>query len=267
MTSSPEYELIYHAGIPGRGEFIRLFFEATGTPYKDSALVEGQSAIEPYLNGTFEGRDKNPVPFAPPILKHGDVVISQTSNILFYLATHLDSPIDLSTSPSSDPSPSKKLKPSPRSLQDSHLYHVNALALTILDLNNETHDTHHPISVSSYYEDQKEAAIERAKDFRKNRVPKFFNHFESVLEKGGGEWLVGSEPSYADLCLFQVVDGLKFAFPNFISKELPNYPKISAHWERVKSAQKIKSYLESDRRQKYSMGVFRHYEELDEPHN
>lgn len=158
--------------------------------------------------------DKNPLPFAPPILKHGDVVISQTSNILLYLATHLENPIDLSPSPSpsseSEPSPAKKANPSSPSLSDSSIYHINGIALTILDFNNETHDTHHPISVSDYYENQKDHAIERAKDFRKNRVPKFFNHFEKLLGQGGEKdgWLVGGQASYADLCLFQVIDGV-----------------------------------------------------------
>ncbi|GAA5884228.1 hypothetical protein JCM16303_002416 [Sporobolomyces ruberrimus] len=270
MTSTtPDYELIYHAGIPGRGEFIRLLFEATATPYKDSALTDGQAAVKPYMDGTFQGNHKNPLPFAPPILKHGEVVISQTANILLYLATHLDSAIDLSPdSSSSDPSPAKKSKPSPPALQDASIYHVHGLALTILDLNNETHDSHHPTSVSSYYEDQKEEAVKRSEDFRQNRVPKFFGHFEKILGQHEGEeeggWLL-KEASHADLCLFQVVDGLKFAFPNLLKKLLPSHPKIETHYEKVKSASRIKKYLESERRQKYSLGVFRYYEELDEP--
>ncbi|GAA6016890.1 hypothetical protein JCM11491_006903 [Sporobolomyces phaffii] len=264
MTRPPsDFELIYHAAIPGRGEFIRLFFEATATPYKDSALIQGQSAILPYLNGSFPGHDANPLPFAPPILRHGDVVISQTSNILLYLATHLESPIDLSPSSSS-----LDTAPATATVQDTSIYHVQSLALTILDLNNETHDTHHPVSVSSYYEDQKEPALLKARDFRQNRVPKFFKYFEALLEREAerGGWLVrGGVPSYADLCLFQVVDGLKFAFPNLLSKLLPLHPRIRDHHERVKSAKRIKEYLDSDRRQEYSMGVFRYYEELDEP--
>ncbi|GAA5987830.1 hypothetical protein JCM5350_003162 [Sporobolomyces pararoseus] len=268
MTSTADYELIYHAGIPGRGEFARLLFEATGTPYKDSALLQGQSAVKPYMDGTFEGKEHNPLPFAPPILKHGDTIISQTSNILLYLATHLENPIDLSPSSSSESEPStKKTKYSPPTLSNPSIYHVNELVLTILDLNNEVHDSHHPISVSDYYENQKTAASERAKDFRKNRVPKFFKYFEKLLEQGGegGEWLVGKEASCADLCLFQVIDGLKFAFPNLLSKQLPSHPKLAAHYDRVNSADRIRKYLESDRRQKYSLGVFRHYEELDDP--
>ena len=32
--SRHEYTLHYHGGIPGRGEFVRLAFEYTGTPYR-----------------------------------------------------------------------------------------------------------------------------------------------------------------------------------------------------------------------------------------
>ncbi|GAA6027008.1 hypothetical protein JCM8097_006035 [Rhodosporidiobolus ruineniae] len=260
-----EYTLIYHAGIPGRGEFVRLLFEATGTPYTDTALTEGQDAIGPYLDGSFEGNDKNPHPFAPPILKHGDTVISQTPNILLYLATHLTSAIDLDAAAEGDEPASKKTKASPASVDDPSTFHAHALALTALDLANEAHDTHHPVAVSQYYEDQKDAALPKAKNFREERVPKFFQHFEDNLKRSSTDFLLSTGPSYADLVLFQTVDGLKFAFPNLLAKLIPSkYPKVSAHYDRIKAAPRIKAYLESDRRQKYSMGVFRHYEELDE---
>ncbi|GAA5888066.1 hypothetical protein JCM6882_000270 [Rhodosporidiobolus microsporus] len=258
-----EYELYYHAGIPGRGEFIRLLFEATGTPYKDSAL-EGQDALKPYLDGSFPGNDKNPVPFAPPILKHGDVVISQTPNILLYLATHLTSPIDLESSPKGGEPASKKAKASPASFDDPATWHAHGLALTALDATNEAHDTHHPIADSQYYEDQKDAALPKAKSFREERVPKFFKHFEDNLQRSSSDFLLSSGPTHADLVLFQLVDGLKFAFPKLLKKIGPEYPKIEALHARIKAAPRIKEYLESDRRQEYSMGVFRCYEELDE---
>lgn len=146
------------------------------------------------------------------MLKHGDVVISQTPNIMLYLSTHLTSPIDLETSSSessSSLSPSKKPKCSRPTLSDPSVYQIHSLVLTILDLNNEIHDTHHPISVSSYYEDQKDEAKKRAKDFREKRLTKFFQHFEANFKRNGkGDWLFGENASCADLCLFQVVDGV-----------------------------------------------------------
>ncbi|GAA5916431.1 hypothetical protein JCM5296_000054 [Sporobolomyces johnsonii] len=261
--ASPEYELIYHAGIPGRGEFVRLMFEATATPYKDSALVEGQKGVQPYMDGTFKGNDKNPLPFAPPILRHGSTVISQTPNILLYLATHLTSPIDLESGADAGEPASKKSKHSPATFDDAATFHAHAFALTALDAANEAHDTHHPIDVAKYYEEQKDAALLKAKSFREERIPKFFDHFEANLEKSSSDYLLSVGPTYADLVLFQLVDGLKFAFPKRMDKLLPRYAKVAAHYEKIKSAPRIKAYLESPRRQKYSMGVFRHYEELD----
>ncbi|TNY22503.1 glutathione S-transferase [Rhodotorula diobovata] len=263
-TSSDSFKLIYHAGIPGRGEFPRLFLEATGTPYEDTALTVGQDAVKPYLDGSFEGSDSNPLPFAPPVLKHGSVVISQTSNILLYLATHVSSPIELDAGGEDGEPASKKAKASALSVDDPKLFHAQELALTILDLNNEIHDTHHPIAVSAYYEEFKDEAFKRAGDFRKNRLPKFFKHFEDNLQRSTSGYLLSSGPSHADLCLFQVYDGLLFAFPKLMAKVGPEYAKVTALYERVKAAPRIKAYLESDRRQQYSMGIFRHYPELDE---
>ncbi|GAA5841968.1 hypothetical protein JCM11251_001429 [Rhodosporidiobolus azoricus] len=259
-----EYELYYHAGgFPGRGEFIRLLFEATGTAYKDSAL-DGQEPLMPYLDGTFPGNDKNPHPFAPPVLKHGDIVISQTPNILLYLATHLSSPIDLESSAGGGEPANKKTKASPASFDEAATWHAHALALTMLDMANEAHDTHHPVAVSQYYEDQKDVALLRAKSFREERFPKFFKNFEGNLQRSSGDFLLSSGPTYADLVLFQLVDGLKYAFPVLLRNARSNYPKIEALYERIKSAPRIKQYLESERRQQYGPGLFRHYEELDE---
>lgn len=60
-----------------------------------------------------------PLAFAPPILKHKSHVISQTPNILFYIGDELN-------------------------LNGKHYvdkFYVNEITLTILDLNDEIHDT------------------------------------------------------------------------------------------------------------------------------
>jgi glutathione S-transferase len=60
-----------------------------------------------------------PHAFAPPILKHKAIVISQTPNILLYIGD--------------------ELKLNGKYYNDK--FYVNELTLTILDLNNEIHDT------------------------------------------------------------------------------------------------------------------------------
>lgn len=246
------YELIYWPGIPGRGEHIRLAFEAAGVEYSDTAHVEqGVNAVLAQISEKNEGDAHNPPPLAPPILKHGDLVISQTPNILFYLGSRLG----LAPDSSSDP---------------SAIFHINQLTLTALDgLSNEPHDVHHPVAVGEYYEDQKTEALRKAADYRKTRLPKFLAYFQRVLASPaskGGEYLYGGQLSYADLVLFQCIDGVCFAFPKCTEslKESGKYDKVWSHYERVKNLKRIKEYLASDRRQEYSQGIYRHYPELDE---
>ena len=150
------------------------------------------------------------------------------------------------------------------------MYHVHALALTALDgLSNEAHDTHHPVSTGSYYEDQLPEAKRKAHDYRTIRLPKFLGYFERVLTgpaSKGGEWLYGGKLSYADLVLFQTLNGLSHAFPKCVGMTIGGgeYKKVWGLYERVKGLEKVKAYLASERRMKYGMGIYRYYEELDE---
>lgn len=258
-ASNPKYTLLYWPSIPGRGEFIRLLFAATRTPYADPAneSKEGINEVLAIKDENSTGDEHgNPPCFAPPALRiEGEgpdgapLLLYQTPTILSYLASH--------HSFDGNGTPAQRA-------------HVLSHALTALDLNNETHDTHHPTSVSSYYEDQKEHALARSKDFRENRMPKFFAFFERVLqgnkEKGGGQgrYLVGGRLTYADTTLWHVLDGLKFAFPREMATREGDYPLLfGTFYPSVKEEDGVKEYLASEKRLKYSMGVFRHYPELD----
>lgn len=184
------YSLTYWPEIPGRGEFIRLALEEAGAEYVDTAKTEGGiDEVMAHIKGEKPDDDTNPPIFAPPILKHGDLVISQTPNILLYLGPRLG------------------LVPGVEEDPDA-LYKVNELALTALDgLSNEPHDCHHPIASELYYEDQKEEAKRKAEHYVKTRLPKFIGYFERVLNSkasGEGPYLYAGKLSYADLVLFQV---------------------------------------------------------------
>jgi glutathione S-transferase len=246
------YELIYWPGIPGRGEHIRLALEEAGAKYIDTAHIkDGGKAVLAQIDTKNLGDAINPPPLAPPILKHGDLLINQTPNILLYLGPRLG------------------LVPTEDEDEDG-IYRVNELALTALDgLSNEPHDCHHPVATGLYYEDQKPESKRKAADYIKNRLPKFLDYFERVLKgeaSKGGEWLYGGQLTYADLVLFQCLDGIKFMFPNAIKRleKEGNYKAVFALHKAVQERPKIKEYLASDRRQKYSMGIYRHYPELDE---
>ena len=69
-------------GIPGRGEPIRLAFEEAGADYEDVAYTKGVNAVRKLMEGSAQH-------FAPPMLRHGDVEISQLPNIMFYIGSKL----------------------------------------------------------------------------------------------------------------------------------------------------------------------------------
>ncbi|KAJ4289700.1 hypothetical protein N0V90_011029 [Kalmusia sp. IMI 367209] len=256
-ASQKKYELLYWPGIPGRGEFARLAFEATGTPYVDvSNQVQGgiHQVLAVKDDKATQDADGNPPAFAPPALRiHGagkggkTLVLSQTPAILAFIGEELG----LSGADAAEKA------------------WINALTLTALDLNNETHDTHHPVSTLGYYEDQKPESLRKATDLREVRIPKFFGYFERVLKgnaAGQGKYLVGDKLSYADLTFWQVIHGLKFAFPKELKarEEAGEFPTIfKTFFPSVSEHGNLKEYLSSDRRKPYSKGIFRHYPELD----
>ena len=240
------YELYYWPGIQGRGEFVRLALEEAGANYVDVARLPsangGVPAMMHFLDGT---RIKHP-PFAPPFLKSGKLVIGQTANILLFLGT--------------------RHALAPRA-EAGRLW-VHQLQLTIADFAVEIHDTHHPISARLYFEEQRREARLRAADFLKYRAPKFLNYFERAIENAGAgrdkAYLLGRTLSYADLSLFQVIEGLRYAFPNAMSRLEKKVPRCVALHDRVASRLRIAAYLASERRIPFNeQGIFRHYSELD----
>jgi glutathione S-transferase len=240
------YELYYWPTIQGRGEFVRLALEAAGAEYVDVArLPANQGRGMAALMAALHDRAIEHPPFAPPFLKAGDLVIGQTANILQFLGPRLG------------------LVPRAQAGR----WWTHQLQLTIADLVAEAHDTHHPIATTLYYEDQKAAARRRALDFTTHRLPKFLGYFEDVLTrnpKRGGH-LVGARLSYVDLSLFQVIAGLRYAFPKAMQREEGAYPGLIALHRRVAQLSRVAAYLASPRRLAFSEeGIFRHYPELDD---
>jgi len=240
---SPPYELYYWPTIQGRGELVRLALEDVGAPYVDVARIQGANAIASVLAGEAGGGRH----FAVPVLKAGDVVLGQTACILDFLATRHEQLL-----PDQEPATRH------RALE---------LQLTVADLVAEAHDTHHPIAVGAYFEEQKEESKKRAAAFLKERMPKFLGFFESVLrdnEASKKEHLVGAGFSYVDLSAFQVLSGLAYAFPNAFAAYRKEIPLLIALRDRVASRPRVAAYLGSTRRVPFSEdGIFRHYPELD----
>jgi glutathione S-transferase len=238
------YQFYYWDGIQGRGEFVRLSLEEAGADYVDMARQSGDGKGESGMMGVIRSTTEAHIPFAPPFLRDGDLVVSHVANILLYLGPRLGLAPD----------------------DDKLRYVANGLQLTITDFVAEVHDTHHPIALSLYYEDQKQEAKTRTREFIKERIPKFLGYFERVLQQNplGPQHIVGNALTYVDLSLFQVVEGLRYAFPKTMKACEKAYPGLIALHDRVATRPNIARYLKSERRLAFNEhGIFRHYPELE----
>lgn len=243
MSVSMVYKLYYWPVLQGRGEFVRLALEESGVAYEDVARKPtskggGIACILTML----KDESLSPPSYAPPLLQVGDQVISQTVNILQYLGPRLG------------------LTPE----DELGRAHATQLQLTIADVVAEAHDTHHPVAKGQYYEEQRDQAITAAHNFIDDRLPKLMSYFETTLTRNGGEYAIGTSLSYVDLSLFQLVEGLRYAFPNGWAKNENMLPHLVALHQRVRARPNIAAYLDSDRRLPFNQhGIFRHYPELD----
>jgi glutathione S-transferase len=235
------YELYYHPTVQGRGEFVRLALEEAGADYVDVARKNGKAGAPAMFKIIEDKRAARP-PFAPPFLRAGKLLIAQTANILFYLGPHL--------------------KLAPR--DEAGRLWLNQLQMTVTDLVVEIHDTHHPITSWLYYEEQRPAAKRRTHDFWRYRVPKYLGYFERVLQNNGGQYLVGRRLTYIDLSLFQIVEGLRYAFPKRMKRFEKKIPGLVALHGRVAKRPRVKAYMASKRRIAFSQwGIYRYFKELD----
>ena len=240
--SASPIELYYWPMIQGRGEFIRLALEEAGADYVDVGRTkDGMRMMMRFLDGDEAGA----LPFAAPFVRVDGAIVSQTANVLAFLAPRLGLVSD----------------------DERARAEASQIQLTIADAVDEAHDTHHPIAGGLYYEDQKPEAKRRAASFVKERIPRYLGWLEDVLARNAaseGRWLVGRELTYADLSAFQLVEGLRYAFPNAMARLAPKLPRLVALRDRVAARPRIAAYLASERRLPFNeQGIFRRYPELD----
>jgi glutathione S-transferase len=239
------YRLHYWPSIQGRGEFVRLALEHAGLDYIDVAREPPErGGGEHALLASLATADAAHPVFAPPYLDTGKLVVGQTANILLYLGRH------------------HALAPS----DEAGSSFTHQLQLTIADFIAEVHDTHHPLGVTLYYEEQRAEASRRAAEFRERRLPKFLSYFERVIEcsRSANGFAIADETTYADLSLFQTMAGLRYAFPKLMHRESVRDPRLCALHDRIARSPRIAAYLASNRRIAFNEeGIFRHYVELD----
>jgi glutathione S-transferase len=235
------YELYYWPTIQGRGEFVRLALEEAGADYIDVARRPGKRGVPAMTKLMDDKRSKRP-PYAPPFIKAGKLVIAQTANILLYLGPRLGL--------------------APR--DEAGRLWAHQLQLTISDLVVEIHDSHHPVTTYLYYEEQRPAAKRRTADFWRYRVPKILGYFERVLARSDGPHVLGRRLCYVDLSLFQIIEGLRYAFPKRVQRFEKKVPRLVALHDRVAKRPRIAAYLASKRRIPFSQwGIYRYFKELD----
>ncbi|MDJ0278578.1 glutathione S-transferase [Sphingomonas sp. 2R-10] len=230
------YDLWYWPTLQGRGEFVRLAMEGAGIAYRDRAREDGVDAMQRRMAASPRA------PFAPPFLELGDLRIAQVANILQYLGERHGLALS--------------------SIRDRSW--ANQWQLTIADLVAEVHAVHHPVDMGAYYGDQRPEAARAAAQFRDQRMPKFLGWFETLLGEHDGPWAIDHRWTYVDTSLFQVVDGLRHAFPRRMATLEPRLPRLVAIRDAVAALPGIADYLASDRRIPFNdNGIFRHYPELD----
>ena len=235
------YELIYWPFLQGRGEFVRLVLEEAGADYVDLArLPESDGGGVQAVLALRDGAGARHAAFAPPYLRAGDLVIGQTAVICDWLGERHGLAGD----------------------GEAARLASRQLLLTVLDAVDEAHDTHHPVAAGLFYEDQKDAARDAARAFTGERLAQWLAYFDECASAGG--WLAGDALTVADLALFQLVEGLEYAFPRAMARVAPDAPAVLAIRDRVRERPRIAAYLASDRRIPFNEdGIFRHYPELD----
>jgi glutathione S-transferase len=232
------YALYYWPTIQGRGEFVRLALEEAGAPYDDIARQHGAGKGVPAMLALMKTARR--APFAPPFLRAGRSLVAQTASILQFLGPRLG------------------LVPA----GEAERLWAHQIQLTIADFLIEVHDTHHPIAVSLYYEDQRAEALRRTGHFLKERVPKHLGWLEQAV--GTGRYALGARVSYVDLSVFQVVEGMRYAFPRTMKRMERKLPRLVAIHDRVAERPNVAAYLASPRRIAFNeMGIFRRYPELE----
>ena len=157
MPKKPEFALHYWPTIEGRGEFVRLALECANADYID--VARGVEPGDPGFDTAakkgmanmlqaMQAPDLQHPPFAPPFLVHGKVVVGQTAAILLYVAPLLGLVAN----------------------SEVQRLWAHQIQLTIADAVAEVHDTHHPIAVGLYYEQQTHEAAKRALEFQIGRA-------------------------------------------------------------------------------------------------
>lgn len=248
-----EWTVCYHqpGKFKGRGEFLRLLLEDAGVKYNDSGDdLYGPTGMMDAFRGSPQAVDaeasKFPFPiFFPPALWHRpadgeEVLINQVGACMIYLGDTLSY--------------------APRSTAERA--RANCIMMNALDYISEGRCSFHPVKNSMSYNDQKEEGDKASKVFSKERMPLFLHHFNKVVVKNGGSKKPiagGTEVTYADFCLFHVLDATAEQFNSDQydkAWDTAAVPALKEYYEWMKSRPKLQAYFKSDRCARKCYDVF-----------
>lgn len=211
----------------GRGEFIRLMFEVTGTPF----IEKGKDDFKNVLNMIHRSGQNQGLPlFAPPIIKKGEFTLYQTPTIMRYLG--------------------KKLGLYPKT--EEHEAHADALMSFVTDVVAEGRLVFHARCFTESFFTQQEETAGHIKWYNDTRLPQFLNYLEAYLAfnlKTHPEgYFVGDCLTYADIAVFHMLMAAESQFPVGWTEITLKTPCLLAFKEKIASIPRIQEYLASDRR-------------------
>jgi glutathione S-transferase len=237
--SDQSWELFYWASMKekdgklrnhmiGRGEFVRLMFELAAVPYLDHGVQEnGGATVFKFARG---GENAGFPVFAPPIIKRGEFVLSQTPAIMKYLGKEFG----FFTTNNEDEA------------------HADSMMAFLTDFIAEGRLVFHSKGFTKSYYEQVEEVKPTVHWFQTERLPQFLKYLNSVLDFNAKlhpeGYLIGNSLTYVDVALFHVLEAAASQFPEDYSTTVAALPLLSAHRARIAAIPNIAAYLASDRR-------------------
>jgi len=141
----------------GRGEFVRLMFEAAGQPYVDVGATHGSARVRQFV---YDGGNTSVPIFAPPAIRKGSFVLYQTPTIMRFLGRRFGMFPDT----------------------EEQAAHADALMSFLTDFIAEGRLVFHPVCFTMSYYQQAEEAKPHVEWFQKERMPRFLSHLHRVLQ-------------------------------------------------------------------------------------
>jgi glutathione S-transferase len=246
QSEAYEWTVVYHpCNFKGRGEFLRLMLEDAKISYKDTGTdLYGPSGMMDAFRGSVDAvtADEKSQPFPllyPPAILHrpvgGDgcqqIMVNQVGACMIYLGD------ELGYAPTTHAEKAR----------------ANCVLLNSLDYISEGRSSFHPVDNKKSYKDQKDEGDRKSKLFSQDRMLVYLHYFNKIVKKNGKSQSPiagGSNITYADFALFQVVDATAFQFNSeFYANawDSARVPELKEHYVWMKARPNLQAYFASDR--------------------